>query len=77
MVAGYDLALVLGGLVIGLPIAVASSRVATALFYQVDGWDPATLLITAALMLFIGVVAAIVPVRRALAVEPGTAVRGG
>jgi predicted permease len=70
-------ALLLAGLAvaIGLGGALALTRVMESLLYETTPNDPATLAISAAAMLFVAAVAALVPARRATRVDPLVALR--
>jgi predicted permease len=69
------LVMVVGGLVVGVAAAVALTRVTQSLLFQVDAMDPLAFAAAAAAMATIGVVAALVPARRATRVDPTTALR--
>lgn len=75
MVVGSSLAVVLGGLSVGLVLALAGSRVLASLLHGVAPNDPITLSGVAALLLGVAAVATWVPARRALAIEPVEALR--
>jgi predicted permease len=70
-------ALLLAGLAvaIGLGGALALTRVMESLLYETTPNDPATLAISAAAILFVAAVAALVPARRATRVDPLVALR--
>jgi ABC-type antimicrobial peptide transport system permease subunit len=75
MVSRETLTLTFFGLALGLPCALGASRLAGHLLFGVQSNDPATL---AAAALALGAVAALagyVPVRRAMRVDPITALR--
>jgi predicted permease len=63
------------GIVLGVPLALAAARGAAALMFGVDPMDPATLAGAALAMTIMGVVAALIPSRRALNVDPLAALR--
>jgi ABC-type antimicrobial peptide transport system permease subunit len=67
--------LIVAGLVVGLLIALVTSRVAAGLLFGVSPTDPATLAAVATLMLAVGIVAAWLPAARAARVQPGEAMR--
>jgi ABC-type lipoprotein release transport system permease subunit len=69
------LILVLIGLAAGIPLVSAAARLVKSLLFGVSPTDPATLVATAALMLFIAAVAAYLPARRASRVDPMAALR--
>jgi putative ABC transport system permease protein len=66
---------ILAGIVIGLGGAVAVGRAMRGLLFNVEPTDAVTFLVTSALLTAVALVACIVPVRRALAVEPVQALR--
>ena len=70
------LRLVVIGIAIGLPIAVAGGRLIAAQLYEVSPADPATLAAAAAVLTFVGGLAAYGPARRASRVDPIVALRG-
>jgi ABC-type antimicrobial peptide transport system permease subunit len=62
-------------LLIGVPVAIAGSRLIAAQLYQVKGWDPLVLggtIITLAACAFF---ASIIPARRAVSINPVQALR--
>jgi hypothetical protein len=75
MVYRESLALMLAGLVVGLPIILLTSRLIDALLFGVSGADPLTIAIAIAVLLAIGGLASYVPARRASRVDPLTALR--
>lgn len=68
-------ALIALGLVVGVGLALTTSRVAQGLLFGVSPTDPATLAAVAALMVAVGVIAAWLPAARAARVQPGEAMR--
>jgi ABC-type antimicrobial peptide transport system permease subunit len=66
---------VTAGIVIGLAGAFAVGRAMRGMLFNVEPTDPVTLMGTSALLVAVALVACIVPLRRALAVEPVTALR--
>ena len=67
--------LIMTGLLIGLPLAALASRLISALLFGLSPLDPATIIVTTALLLFVGVVAAYLPARRAAGIDPLVALR--
>lgn len=63
------------GVAIGLPLSLAAGRISASLLYGVKPNDPLTFVLTIAVLLAIGVLAAFLPARRAAAVEPIEALR--
>jgi predicted permease len=70
MVLRQGLGLTLLGLVVGLLGALAVNRLAAALFFGVAPADPATYAAVAAFICLVGLVACLVPARRATRVDP-------
>jgi ABC-type lipoprotein release transport system permease subunit len=67
--------MVVMGLVVGLAAALFAEKLLKDFLYRVDAVDPWTYAAVAMLLLIIGSVAALVPARRAAAVEPMQALR--
>jgi predicted permease len=66
---------ILIGLLIGIPISIASSKLISAQLYQVKGWDP---LVLGGAILALGICAlfaSIIPARRAASINPVKALR--
>lgn len=72
---GRGLGLVAAGLALGLLIALASSRMLTALLFEVSPADPLTHLAVAALLAAVAAAAIWVPARRASRLDPAAALR--
>jgi putative ABC transport system permease protein len=70
LVVGQGLSLVAAGLAAGIGLALAASRLTRSLLYQVAPSDPVTLAGVVAVLAAIALLAAWLPVRRALRVEP-------
>ncbi len=64
------------GCALGLPLAIAVSRVLTARLYGVGALDPATHGGAVALVLMLAVMASLAPALRVLRVSPLSALRG-
>ena len=64
-----------GGIGIGLVAAVVLSRFMASVLYEVKPGDPLTYIVVATVLLTVAVVATLVPVRRATAVDPLVALR--
>jgi predicted permease len=75
LVTRQGMTLVATGLVIGLAIAVAASRVIASLLFQVAPTDLATYVAAGALLVVVGALACYVPARRASRADPTTALR--
>jgi predicted permease len=63
------------GCVVGLILSVATTNLLRASLYQVNQFDPLTLIIFPLLALFIAALAVLVPARRAASIEPMQALR--
>ena len=63
------------GLVVGGLIAVPLSRMLNGMLFGVQPADPATIIVAAALLMTVALVAAWIPARRAMTVDPMTALR--
>jgi putative ABC transport system permease protein len=75
MILGESLVLTLAGLAVGIPCALAASRLIGNMLFGVSGHDPATLAAVAGGLSVVAIVAGYVPARRALRVNPTTALR--
>ena len=63
------------GLVIGVGAGVLLMNLGAAVLYEIEPWDPLTLTAVAGLVFLAAVVACLVPARRAMRVDPVTALR--
>ena len=75
MVLREGLVLVAGGIVVGVPVALVSARIATSLLFGIEARDPLTLGATVAILVAIGCAAVLLPARRAARVDPMEALR--
>ena len=75
MVVGQGLTLVILGVAIGLPLAIAGARSLRALLYGVTPFDPVTLASASFVLVGVGVVASLLPSRNAARVDPLIAIR--
>lgn len=75
LVAGYGAKLAGAGLLIGVPIALASSRILRSLLYGVSPTDPVVFIAGAGAVLVVCGVACFVPARRAMKVDPIVALK--
>lgn len=69
------LTLVAGGILLGIPAAIAAARLVQSLLYGVSSTDPATMVASSVLLLLVGSVATISPMLRAIRVDPAVALR--
>ena len=76
MILGEGAAMAIVGLAIGGIAAVPLSNLMSGLLFGIEPADPLTIAIAAVLLLVVAVGAALVPARRATAVDPITALRG-
>ena len=75
MVVGQGLTLVILGVAIGVPLAIAGARSLRALLYGVTPFDPLTLAASSVVLVAVGVVASLLPSRNAARVDPLIAIR--
>ncbi len=75
MVLKESLALVLAGIVLGIPISLAAARLIASLLFGVSPGDPAVIGGVALLMIAVGTLAGFLPARRAACVDPLAALR--
>ncbi|HYJ78629.1 MAG TPA: FtsX-like permease family protein, partial [Longimicrobiaceae bacterium] len=76
MVVGQGVRVALPGVVAGVAGALVLTRFLRGMLYGVEAADPATYAQLAVLMVAVAAVAALVPARRAAAVDPMQALRG-
>jgi predicted permease len=70
-----SLVLVAAGIVVGVPLALASTRVLKSILYGVAPGDPVTLALTVAIFIVAGLAASLLPVLKAARIEPVEALR--
>jgi putative ABC transport system permease protein len=75
MILGEGAVMALIGLVVGGLIAVPLSRMLNGLLFGVQPADPTTIITAAALLMTVALIAAWIPARRAMTVDPMTALR--
>ncbi len=75
LIVGSATALVVGGVVIGVGSALAMASVIKTMLFEVSERDPLTLTTIAVLLAIVGVMAAVVPARRATRIDPIVALR--
>ncbi len=76
MVLRQGCRLAVGGVAIGLMLALAAARVMRGLLFHVSPSDPATFVLVAAALIGVAALASYVPARRATRVDPMIALRG-
>ena len=69
------LSMALAGTLVGVAAALALSRYATTLLYQISPRDPGALIASATGMIFLALLAAAIPARRAVRIDPARALR--
>jgi putative ABC transport system permease protein len=75
LVVGRAMILVMTGIVLGIGAGLATASVVRTMVFQVSERDPWTFAAIAALLATVGLVASLVPARRASAVDPIVALR--
>jgi predicted permease len=75
MVVSDVLLVALGGLAVGLGLALVGSRYVTSLLYGIQPNDPVSIILAVSVLLASGLVAAFGPARRASQIDPMSAVR--
>lgn len=75
MILRETLALILIGIVVGVPCALATARLITHLLFNVTPYDPATLAFVPLVLVAVGALASYIPARRAMRVDPIVALR--
>jgi putative ABC transport system permease protein len=77
MVVGQGMKLVIAGIVLGLAGALTLARVVSTLLFEVTPFDPPSYLGTVIALVAVAALACYVPARRAMRVDPITALRCG
>lgn len=67
--------IIAAGILIGIPVALASTRILKTILYGLEPADPPTLAVTVAILVLAGLLATVLPVRRAARIEPLQALR--
>jgi predicted permease len=75
LIVGRCLALAAGGIVLGVAVALLGSRVASSLLYSIKPTDPLTYAVVAGVLTVVSLAASYLPARRAMRVDPMTALR--
>jgi predicted permease len=75
MVLGETLSLTLAGIAAGIPLALWSARFAKSVLFGIGPTDPFAIAGAVVILIGVAAVAAYVPARRALSIDPGVAVR--
>jgi ABC-type antimicrobial peptide transport system permease subunit len=75
VVLGQGMKMTLGGVALGLLASLGLTRLLTKMVYGVSTTDPATFAVIAALLIFVALLACLIPARRATKVDPLTALR--
>ena len=75
LVVGQVMWLAMLGVIIGLALAVASTRVLSGILFGVSTTDPVTFTVISLLLMVVAVAASSVPARRAIRIDPMIALR--
>src|SRR5204863_6221001 len=75
LVLGYGMALATTGVAIGVVVALALTRAISKLLFGIRATDPLTFVSVALLLLAVSLAACYIPARRALRIDPMTALR--
>ncbi len=75
LMLGKGLVLAVAGIMIGLPIALISTRMIASQLFGVEPYDPLTVSVTIMLVLLVSSIACGIPARRAMKVSPMAALR--
>jgi ABC-type antimicrobial peptide transport system permease subunit len=75
LVVRQGIAYALGGLLLGLPVALATTGVMRSLLFGIEPRDPATIAGLCATVVAATIAATLVPARRALRVNPATVLK--
>jgi ABC-type antimicrobial peptide transport system permease subunit len=75
MVLGETMKLVLAGVVLGVPAALAASRLLSSILFGLKATDPLSLSLVVVLLSLVALLAGLVPARRATKVDPMVALR--
>jgi len=75
LILGNGMAMVLGGIVVGLGLSLLLSKSMSSLLYGIGMFDAASFLSTAALLILVALGACFIPARRAMRVDPIVALR--
>lgn len=75
LILGNGMAMVLGGIVVGLGFSVLLAKSMNSLLYGIGIFDPASFLLTSLLLIIVALGACFIPARRAMRVDPIVALR--
>ena len=75
MILRESMLLVLAGIAVGLPAAIAAPRLVSTLLFGLSPGDPASVCIAALSLLAVALAAGYIPARRASRVDPMVALR--
>jgi putative ABC transport system permease protein len=75
MVLGEVAAIVIAGVVVGVALSLGVTRLVTSFLYGMKPTDPGTLVVSAVVLVFVGLAAAALPARRAAMLDPVAALR--
>jgi ABC-type antimicrobial peptide transport system permease subunit len=69
------LVLVVAGVLVGIPVAMLSSRLLSTMLYGVKGTDLISMALVISLLTIVAILAGLIPARRATRVDPMVALR--
>jgi ABC-type antimicrobial peptide transport system permease subunit len=75
LVLRETLAVVVAGIVAGVPLAWAATRGLQSRLFELSPWDPTTVAVSVATLLAVALVAGFLPARRASRIDPLVALR--
>jgi putative ABC transport system permease protein len=75
MILWQDLAIVIAGVVLGLPVALGASGLTRSLLFGLTATDRSTLAVATVAMIVIGASAGLVPAWRATRIQPAVVLR--
>jgi ABC-type antimicrobial peptide transport system permease subunit len=75
LVLGHGMKVAAAGVIVGLGLAYATTRLLASMLFNVKAFDPLTFGAVAAILTLIALLATYIPARRAAAIEPSDALR--
>jgi ABC-type antimicrobial peptide transport system permease subunit len=77
LIVSHGVMLALGGVVLGLSVAMIATRMASSLLFGVTATDPVTFVGISLLLVAVTALASYIPARRATRIDPVSALRSG